>query len=371
MTTTNAADHIDPAFQRRMDVVVAFAPPTPTERGGIWRLHLPDDHQVPEVLIIELAHRCTMTGGQIRNAVLHAVLLALREGRPGDSPSYRPSGRQRVPEGGCLLAVRSQRSATERVAGAVVPAGDRVTHARAPARRSTGRPEGGRRRSETPAAARSHPAPGRPRVGMPQLKTRVSEPGDPMEREADAVAARATSGASPSGPQRAADEVAQRITDDELQRATEEEVQRTADAELQRTVDEEAQRATDKQVQRTSDNDDDVQRATDDEVQRATDDEVQRATDDEVQRPRDRSRCIGATGDGAHRPHDRPTRVADRRCRRRFAAASNPTSAPTSVGSASTTAPTPPTPPPACARAPSPSATTSSSTAASRRSTCR
>ncbi|ETT24119.1 cell division protein FtsH [Rhodococcus aetherivorans] len=109
--TTNAADHIDSAFQRRMDVVVAFTPPTQAERAGIWRLHLPDNHQVPESLITELAHRCTMTGGQIRNAVLHATLLALGENRPvtarhldqaiageyqkaGASSPYDPSGRQ-------------------------------------------------------------------------------------------------------------------------------------------------------------------------------------------------------------------------------------------------------------------------------------
>jgi hypothetical protein len=80
--TTNAADHIDPAFQRRMDVVVSFLSPTARERGEIWRLHLPVDHQVPESLLLELSHRCAMTGGQIRNAVLHAVLISLGEQRP-------------------------------------------------------------------------------------------------------------------------------------------------------------------------------------------------------------------------------------------------------------------------------------------------
>jgi hypothetical protein len=83
--TTNAADHIDPAFQRRMDVVVSFLPPTPRERVEIWRLHLPDDHQVPESLLVELSHRCAMNGGQIRNAVLHAVLISLGQQRPVDA----------------------------------------------------------------------------------------------------------------------------------------------------------------------------------------------------------------------------------------------------------------------------------------------
>jgi SpoVK/Ycf46/Vps4 family AAA+-type ATPase len=82
VATTNAADHIDPAFQRRMDVVVTFQPPTPRERAEIWRLHLPADHLVPDEHLVDVATRCAMTGGQIRNAVIHAVLLALEEDRP-------------------------------------------------------------------------------------------------------------------------------------------------------------------------------------------------------------------------------------------------------------------------------------------------
>jgi SpoVK/Ycf46/Vps4 family AAA+-type ATPase len=111
VVTTNAAEHVDPAFQRRMDVVVPFQPPSARERADIWRLHLPDGHDVPDGVLTELAARCTMTGGQIRNAVLHAALLALGDGRridashveravasefqkAGASSPYDPSGRQ-------------------------------------------------------------------------------------------------------------------------------------------------------------------------------------------------------------------------------------------------------------------------------------
>jgi len=109
--TTNAPDHVDIAFQRRMDVVVSFLPPSPRERSDIWALHLPPGHQVSSELVTELSHRCAMTGGQIRNAVLHAALLALQEGEPvgnrhveravaseyqkaGASSPYDPSGRR-------------------------------------------------------------------------------------------------------------------------------------------------------------------------------------------------------------------------------------------------------------------------------------
>jgi len=80
LVTTNAGDRIDSAFQRRMDVVIEFRPPDVTERWGIWQTHLPADHDVPLVMLQEVASRCELSGGQIRNTVLHASLLALSNG---------------------------------------------------------------------------------------------------------------------------------------------------------------------------------------------------------------------------------------------------------------------------------------------------
>ena len=80
IVTTNAGDRIDSAFQRRMDVVIDFAQPDPSERWAIWQLHLPADHAVDHSLLEEVAGRCKLTGGEIRNAALHASLLALDDG---------------------------------------------------------------------------------------------------------------------------------------------------------------------------------------------------------------------------------------------------------------------------------------------------
>jgi hypothetical protein len=80
VVTTNAADSIDPAFQRRMDVVVDFVEPGPLERWSIWQLHLPDGHRVAPELLRDVSDRCAMNGGQIRNAALQATLLALDDG---------------------------------------------------------------------------------------------------------------------------------------------------------------------------------------------------------------------------------------------------------------------------------------------------
>ena len=80
--TTNAAERIDGAFQRRMDVVIDFPLPEAAERARILALHLPKDHEVPPELVAELAARCTLAGGTLRNVVLHASLLAMEAGRP-------------------------------------------------------------------------------------------------------------------------------------------------------------------------------------------------------------------------------------------------------------------------------------------------
>ena len=79
--TTNAGSRIDSAFQRRIDAVVEFRPPDIMERWTIWQLHLSSDHDVDHAFLEEVAGECALSGGQIRNAALHATLLALNDGR--------------------------------------------------------------------------------------------------------------------------------------------------------------------------------------------------------------------------------------------------------------------------------------------------
>jgi hypothetical protein len=83
IVTTNAGNRIDKAFQRRFDVLVDFQPPDPRERLLIWQHHLPASHGVGIALLEEVAQHCALTGGQIRNASLHASLLAVEAGRDG------------------------------------------------------------------------------------------------------------------------------------------------------------------------------------------------------------------------------------------------------------------------------------------------
>jgi hypothetical protein len=118
VVTTNASDRIDAAFQRRMDVVVTFAPPTAAERWNIWQMHLPAAHDIDARLLDEAARRCELTGGQIRNAVLHATSLGLSDGGRISSAHFEAAVRREYQKAGavCPLPVwgRAPRAAASR-----------------------------------------------------------------------------------------------------------------------------------------------------------------------------------------------------------------------------------------------------------------
>ena len=100
LVTSNLAGNIDPAFQRRMDRVVDFSPPSAEERLAIWSIHLPADHAVPEATLRRVARECALNGGQIRNAALQATLLALdgATGRDASGGGDVDSRKHRVPD---------------------------------------------------------------------------------------------------------------------------------------------------------------------------------------------------------------------------------------------------------------------------------
>jgi hypothetical protein len=82
VVTTNAPERIDDAFRRRLDAVIEFRAPEARERWAIWRAHLPAAHAVSDEALELIAGRCPLSGGQIRNAALFAVLVALEAGEP-------------------------------------------------------------------------------------------------------------------------------------------------------------------------------------------------------------------------------------------------------------------------------------------------
>jgi hypothetical protein len=106
VVTTNAGERIDPAFRRRLDIVVEFRAPDAGERWSIWLLHLPPEHRVGHELLDEVSTRCMLTGGQIRNAVLHASLLALDDGGGIASRHLEAAVRREYRKAGAVCPLR-------------------------------------------------------------------------------------------------------------------------------------------------------------------------------------------------------------------------------------------------------------------------
>ncbi len=82
VATTNASDRIDQAFLRRFDAVVDFPQPDPSTRLALWKRHLPADHAIAPSRLEEISLKCALSGGLVRNAALHAALLAMESGSP-------------------------------------------------------------------------------------------------------------------------------------------------------------------------------------------------------------------------------------------------------------------------------------------------
>lgn len=78
--TSNLKDGIDPALMRRFQFVIDFPLPDEAERSRLWRLYLPGGAPIDkDVDPDNLAEKSELTGGQIRNAALHAAFLAAGE----------------------------------------------------------------------------------------------------------------------------------------------------------------------------------------------------------------------------------------------------------------------------------------------------
>jgi SpoVK/Ycf46/Vps4 family AAA+-type ATPase len=81
---TNLAANFDPAFERRIRTHVLFEMPGVEERARIWQLQLhPKKTPVAQdVDFRQLAERYTMSGGDIKNAVIKAAAAAAAEPGP-------------------------------------------------------------------------------------------------------------------------------------------------------------------------------------------------------------------------------------------------------------------------------------------------
>ena len=76
LLTSNAKNRFDEAFTRRIDAIIDFTLPQPTERLALWTAHLGDAHVIAETDLNRLSAMAEIAGGHIRNVVLMAAVLA-------------------------------------------------------------------------------------------------------------------------------------------------------------------------------------------------------------------------------------------------------------------------------------------------------
>ncbi len=100
--TSNSRSRFDPAFFRRLDMIIEFPVPGPAERRSLWQSHLGADHTLSQLELNQLSTAGDLFGGHIRNAVLSAAVLARAERRSigyadilqSLADEYRKLGRQ-------------------------------------------------------------------------------------------------------------------------------------------------------------------------------------------------------------------------------------------------------------------------------------
>ena len=106
LLTSNSKARFDPAFTRRLDMMIDFPLPSPEERRAIWLNHLGTFHTLTKGNLNQLAMQCDLAGGHIRNAVLTAAVMAKSRDEKISfeivlhalSDEYRKLGKQFAPE---------------------------------------------------------------------------------------------------------------------------------------------------------------------------------------------------------------------------------------------------------------------------------
>jgi len=81
LMTSNSRSRFDAAFTRRIDMIIEFQIPKPEERRQLWRCHLGEEHSLTHTQLNQLSAVADLCGGNIRNIVLTASLLAINENR--------------------------------------------------------------------------------------------------------------------------------------------------------------------------------------------------------------------------------------------------------------------------------------------------
>ncbi len=82
LLATNSRDRFDPAFVRRLDMVLEFPLPDAAARRLLWDRHLGDAHAIAPARLDQVAAAVDLAGGHVRNVVLAAAARAKAGDRP-------------------------------------------------------------------------------------------------------------------------------------------------------------------------------------------------------------------------------------------------------------------------------------------------
>ena len=83
---TNSRDRFDPAFARRLDMVLEFPLPDAAARRQLWERHLGPGQGASDAWLDAVAGTVDLAGGHIRNVVLAAAARARAAGRAIAAP---------------------------------------------------------------------------------------------------------------------------------------------------------------------------------------------------------------------------------------------------------------------------------------------
>ncbi|MEU4244763.1 ATP-binding protein [Actinoplanes sp. NPDC026619] len=107
---TNRKADLDPAFRRRLRVIVDFAPPGPAERIRLWRRALPARTSAGEPVTGDVDHdwladRIELTGAEIASVALNAAFDARRHGELIGQAHVLAAARQELAKRGDVLRI--------------------------------------------------------------------------------------------------------------------------------------------------------------------------------------------------------------------------------------------------------------------------
>jgi hypothetical protein len=105
---TNRKGDLDPAFVRRLRLIVDFLAPTPAERLRIWRLSLPaassaGEPIAPDLDYAALAEALALTGAEIKSVALTAAFAARAADEPITTARVIAAARRELAKRGAVL----------------------------------------------------------------------------------------------------------------------------------------------------------------------------------------------------------------------------------------------------------------------------